>query len=584
MNRPITVNQLEINPANLWLVLGGSPLSTPDAFETQDALVLSKIPASNTVTVIKNVPWEAGKVFYPWKPGLDSDIYPYYCIYNNIVYLCTANSPNNRVDESGHYLTKTPPSNTGSTPVIGSDGYGWVPLYYIDYSKEGFITDSDFPLPEFETPLTGSNFTSIYSTICTKGITQEGKCCLYYKQATTDKITGISYAAGALLHNTANSYCFECYDLAEKLDLYYKFKGGVGCTAACDSVYEITSLLNKLQNKQSTLPPNSTGLFQLNLLKDYQSHYEGVFRAEINLAGICTQNRIVKTKDPYLTIIDPHANTNAKVKLLTSQVGDQSYEVIGISLEETGIEHVYPSFTITGESNTTLEDAITLYTYPKDLFEMPESILKTKAFLVNAQISVKSIKDQTYTRNFSKIALTTNVKNRKDDTITEYAPEAADVKNLQTTFKAQVLEPGGGETAESQAFVEPQSSNVTCTSSRQQDCYTVTNNTLNNYVMYIKTIRTGTNYVEGKNYGLIKRGSGYVPGFEVEASDISDTTIAPVRVNDIVNILGNDCKVFSVVNPTLSKTNEYFSAQSTDLDITELGDSVTLNFNIKVTT
>ena len=67
-----------------------------------------------------------------------------------------------------------------------------------------------------------SNFTSIYSSICTNGITQTGKCCLYYKEAVTGKITGFTYEAGDLMHASANSYCYECYDLAQKLNVYYK--------------------------------------------------------------------------------------------------------------------------------------------------------------------------------------------------------------------------------------------------------------------------------------------------------------------------------------------------------------------------
>ena len=43
----------------------------------------------------------------------------------------------------------------------------------------------------------------------------------------------------------------------------------------------------------------------------------------------------------------------------------------------------------------------------------------------------------------------------------------------------------------------------------------------------------GREFMLLRNYGEIPRGAGYAPGFEVEATDITDTTVAPVRVNDI---------------------------------------------------
>jgi len=592
MNKPITTEQLQLDTKNLWLILGGAPTNTPDVFESEDALIAVKVPESQTASVIKHIKWESGKVFYPWEPGLDPEANPYYCVNQNILYLCVGNTPKNRKDQSGDYLTSVPPTNTGSVAVTGSDGYSWLPLYFIDYTKEGFITDSDFPLPDFNVNVQGSNFTSIYSSVCSGGITQSGKCCLYYKTATTDKITGISYMAGDLVHASANSYCYECYDLAQKLDLYYKFSGGVGATAICDPSYEITSLLDTLQSISSTLPPNTTKQFQLNILKDYQSHYNGIFKADINLSGICIENRTVSSANPYLNIVDPHSDGNAKVRLITSQINDNSYEVVGISVEETGKNYIYPSFTITGETNTALVNAITLYTYPLDVFEIPESILKTKSFLVNSQVNVENIKNISYNSIFTKIALTNNLRSRTDETITEYAPESAQVKNLQTRFVAAVLDVDEETQVESLppaieglGGATEITGPIDCVSENAEDCYTADNTSLENYNIYVSAIRTNKTLISGKNYGYIPHPvSGSIPGFQVETNDISDTTVSPVNVGDRIVILGNPCQILSVTKPDLGKNNQYFSPQKVNLNIDNLSDSVTLNFNIKVTT
>ena len=595
MVKPITVNQIQIDPTNLWLAIGGSPFSPVDTFEEKDAFLLSKIPASNTATVVKNIPWESGKIFYPWKSSADPDITPYYCVYNNILYLCLGNSPNNRIDESGKYLTSIPPSNTSSVPVMGSDGYTWLPLYYIDYTKEKFITDSDFPLPEFETTVSGSNFNAIYSNICPDGITVEGKCCLYYKEAITDKITGISYSAGSLLHSSVLSYCYECHDMAKQLDLNYKFTGNVGITHQCDANYNSVTLLNSLQKQKSSIPPNSTKSFQLNLLEDHVSHHDGVFQVEMNLQGISLENKIVTSPNPYLQIVDINTNELASVKLITTQLSDNAHEVIGISLESTGKNHIFPSFTVPGAPNKLLENSISLHTYPREIFEYPENLLKIKAFLVDTQVNVKNIKDETITGEFSKIALVSNPRNISDGTIYQAPPDAVEVKNLQTKFKVQVdssatpPEEETGELGGRKDLEVIDAGNISqyniITGSDIPGYYGLVNNSRNNYEVYISTIKTGTNLVEGEIFGFIKDDNDVlVPGFELEASDVAENEINVVEIGDQISVLGETGSVISVTPPVLSKNNDYFSAKNVDINIENLGPDVTLNFNIKVTT
>lgn len=584
MNKPITTNQIQINPENLWLILGGAPTNSSNTFKTEDALIAAKVPQSQTAVVTKNIKWESGKIFYPWEPGLDPDLYPYYCVYNNILYLCVGNSPNNRKDESGYYLTSVPPTNTGALPVMGSDGYSWLPLYLIDYTKESFITDSDFPIPDFSVQISGSNFNSIYTPLCSNGITQTGKCCLYYKQATTDKITGITYKAGDLMHTSASSYCYECYDLAKKLDVYYKFKNGE--TASCDSVYEITTLLDQLNSIAYTLPPNSTKQFQLNLLEDYQNYYSGIFKADIDLSGICLENRLINAENPYLTIVDPHSDGAAKVKLKTQKIADNTHEVVGIEVEATGKDYIYPSFSISGVNNNDIINAINLYPYPMDLFETPEVLLKTKAFLINTQITVNGIKQIAYNNKFTKVALATDMKKSSDKTFIEYAPQSSEIKNLQTKIIAGVLlkDESGEEylPPEGNPVFNLESNPIECLS-EIQDCYISTNTSKNNYDMFIGAIRTGE-LLPGKNYGEVQTINGTIPGFKIEINDISDDSILPVEIGDRITILGNPCQVLALTKPDLDKNTEYFSPQNINLDIEPLGNDITLNFSIKVTT
>jgi hypothetical protein len=210
MNKKLTENNVAaVKPDELWLNIGGNPSNTTSNFSIEDAFIAIKIPNSQTSLITKRINWESGKVFYPWKPGLDPTVNPYYCFYQNVMYLCLGNNPNNNEAESGDYLTSTPPTQKSVVPFSTEDGYTWISLWFLDYTKETFLTDEEIPLPEFGITKPKNTFTNLYSSVCPDGITTTGTCCLYYKTAGTNPITGNTYAAGSFVNYSVQTSCYE---------------------------------------------------------------------------------------------------------------------------------------------------------------------------------------------------------------------------------------------------------------------------------------------------------------------------------------------------------------------------------------
>jgi hypothetical protein len=597
MNKKITETTLNKQiPEELWITLGGNPLQTSDAFDTSDAFIAVRIPQSQTSLITKRIDWESGKVFYPWKQGLNPSDYPYYCFNQNVLYLCVGNNPNNNEAESGNYLTNSAPTHISSVPVTYSDGYTWLSLWRLDYKKETFLTDTDLPIPDFEIERPKNTITNFYNSVCSAGPTAFGTCCLYYKKNTTDPVTGVTHAKGDLYYGGANISCYKCDDLAKTLNFEYVFKQNIGTTGIsgiCDSSITIKNLKQTLEENEYTTPPNSSNSTQLEILKEYyDSHYEGVMSVSINLAGLSEDDLILNSQNPLLIIADPHTSDFCEVQLLTDKLSDTKYKVRGVQLISTGSNHVYPSYTITGNTESALINYITLTVYPTDIFTDPSLLLPIDSYSVNAYVNVGQLKNTSLNDTFTKIALTSELKTRKDESVVRLAPDQTSTVNLQTTFYATVTDINSetGEETDTAAveFIGsgPGEGHVDCGFAVSADqCYGAVNRDNSNYNFYISTLKTGDTLVEGQNYGYIQNPDtgSYVAGFKGEINDLNDQ-ISPVNVDDHITLLGNSCRIFKIQQPQYRKDNQFLSAGTIDLDVSKLNDNVNLAFSFKINT
>lgn len=422
----------------LQLVLGGIAETKTDEFvPTADALIAKRIPESDKSFIAKNNEWQTGKVYEQWDLSKTSNYYVYNPE-NRIVYLCTDNRTNNDLAQEVAMSTVLP-SDIAPGVFKTSDGYSWCPLFKVDINQLKFLSKTDLPLPKLEKPQNFLTVSETYEDFCVDGVTNFGCCCLYYKENTTDPITGVSYDAGDLTNEIVFSKCYECQDIAQTSNKESIFLAGytagiigsaTGPSAICPQSKTIKTFQEQLTEDQYDLAPGSSREYALYLLDNFTNEL-GIMAARIDLTGLTDQQKTVYTTspNPEITIIDP-TGTGATARILTEQIGQDTHLVNGIELLTSGSG--YSEVPDWSSGNTFIDGAIQLIRFPKDFYNEPTQLVPEIKVKIKTQIASYQIKENVEAEQITKIAVMVNPKRFVDNSVIEEAPQNQTISNLQT--------------------------------------------------------------------------------------------------------------------------------------------------------
>jgi hypothetical protein len=431
-----------LNIPEFYVVFGGLPDQTDaDAFEpVGDSLVARRAGISEKALIADNNEWQYGKRYNAWMPGVTGNYYAFNPS-NRTVYLCTENTENNRLDEDVA-LSTVIPSHIEPQIQNYEDGYSWIPLFKVDVSQIEFLSQTDLPIPDLQKSQSYTTFTEKYEDLCGSGVTSFGCCCLYFKDNSVDEITGEVYTAGDLTNETIFSDCYECQKIAEALDREVTFLSGytagsitsssTGENPLCPATKTIKTLQEQLDEEKYTLVPGSSREYALYLLNNFQNE-NGILSATIDLAGVTTSVKTVTTANPEITIKDP-TGTNARVRLLTEQTGDNKYEVYGVELLDSGSGYsALPDWSL---ANTTVDNYIKLVRFPDNFYTDPTTLVPGDRYRIKVRVTSSQLADNVNVEEITKIAVLTDPKLTDSQAVAEKPTANVDLIPLQTNVFA----------------------------------------------------------------------------------------------------------------------------------------------------
>lgn len=445
----------ELALPELHLVLGGLPGQTDsDIFVPEaDPLIAKRINSLEKCLVADNNIWQYGKQYTAWAPDVTKNYYVYNPE-NRIVYLCTDNKPNNRIDEEAGLSTEIPSHIQPEIQIYG-DGYSWIPLFMVDISQLNFLSERDLPIPNLTGIKNYLTFTEKYSSLCGTGVTAFGCCCLYFKENSVDELTGEVYSAGDVTNETIFSDCFECQKLADALDREALFLSGftaggitssnMGENPLCPATKTIKTLKEQLESEKYTLSPGSSREYALYLLNNFENE-KGILSARIDLSGL-SLGQYSFYGDPTFTIKDK-TGSGADVQIKTTQI---TYTDIGLPPVlatsgdiklVTGIEVVNPGsnytdvidFEVEGSKPVSynLSNKINLINFPEGFYNDPTVFVPAKRVRVKTTVSSDEIADNVTTGSITKLAILVNPKFYGSDAPAIFPEGDSSFRNLQT--------------------------------------------------------------------------------------------------------------------------------------------------------
>jgi len=573
LNQTLTSKTLENSiPENVFLVAGGRDSSAPYVFDSSDAFIAKRISKDSIAKVIKRKDWIYGVVYEPWTSEIDSSK-NYYALNtnNDVVYVCIKNNPNGRVDQTGVYLSTQEPTHSLGIQSY-SDGYTWLALFKLDPTQALFLTSTEIPIPNFIINKRYSNLSSQYNLDCGSGVTAFGTCCLYYKNTFKDPFSGVTYTAGSLTDHTLFSTCYQCTDIAKKLNKQKVFISGVtagGITGShtinnplCGATIAVETLITNLTNNLDYITTNSSSRFQYDLITNHETIKRGILAATINLEDLTTTQKRITTSNPSIIVADPQGS-GADIQLLTTQISHGVHEIYGIKVNNPGSGYVLPSFSIEGYSSSELNDVINLYVYPDNLFEEPTKIIPSISVVIRSELTEQEIRSTIINNRLTKLALITSPIDLTTEAENIYAEGDSTVYSMQTSVLAKAV-----DVAEMPGILPPTGTPIIVTPENAE----IENVTKNSYKAYVSAIKN----TDGKIYD----GSFWVTGWELAVNDVSGA----FAVNDEVLIQGITHTIISVTEPQLDREVEYFSVTSTNIELPEIPTNRSYSTVIRVNT
>ena len=413
--------------ATKWhFYLGGDPVLTETRTQTgfdwgTDVNVLYRVRENDVNFVTDRLDWSSQISALPWNPNTESDDKTLiFNPVNSIAYLCISDNIDNRSDISirGKKPSTYLPSHTNGI-LSYEDGYTWYALFVVDPSKLDIITGSKIPvmsIDDFTTEITNTSLTQKYSQICTSGYTAMGTCCLYTKTDSKDGI-GVTLDRGDLTYVKLATSCYNCTELAKKLNYEYVFKSGVTSfspyptCSPCDCSITIVNKIDEIENNLSNLNPSG---FYRHIYANYQGWEDPseILSVFINLDNLSDDEKIVTSENPKVSFRSI-TGTDASAELITDYIESNRYRVRGIRLLTRGKNYkngdAIPE--IAGLAGSILNSRIEVNVAPEDFPENPVSMLNNLETCVKVSISSNMIEStNTNLRNFTRYGLIKDIR------------------------------------------------------------------------------------------------------------------------------------------------------------------------------
>jgi len=336
---------------------------------------------------------------------------------NRTVYLCVSDNIDNRYDLRGRVISSYAPTHTEGYKTY-PDGYTWLVLYKVDWKLSQFLTKKYLPVPAAvsdsvlgpEIPgvdlSKSASDDSNASRFCGKNKTECGSCCFFHKRPWTDNVSGATYDAGDL-YQSLNTKCYECIELAGRLDLDYSFiAGSTGSTGDCHpcSVTKCPCskpILDRIatirDSKYMSSADNAKTQANLNsFVKD-----GSLLSATIDLKDVTGRKKLVSSENPEVSIRSS-TGESVKIKLLTTKDGSNNNMVYGISIINRGEGYVDHTKTALNniDGDLDLSTKVTLNFEKVDNVINPQEILNAHCVMFNISMTTDEVKDITNQTHF----------------------------------------------------------------------------------------------------------------------------------------------------------------------------------------
>jgi hypothetical protein len=414
------------------LYIGGTPEASSSGISGtfdwgRDVNFLYRIKENDINFITERNDWARRIVSSPWRGNLsDSNHKLIFNPINNIAYLCVSDNLDNRSDSSirGKNFSFFIPSHPVGIETY-EDGYSWFALFTIDPDKLDLVTKNYIPVPSLESfsiNSTSASLDYVYFQKCGSNYNKtQGTCCLYNKSDTIDG-TGITYDKGELSYTKLVCQCYQCYEIAKKLNYQFVFHDGITlpplyptCTP-CDCQINIKSAIDDLVENISTVNPSSSYRQLYESYLNWYPYKQGIFSVFINLESLTDSQRTISYENPQVTF-ESITGTGALARLKTIPVPG-GYYVNGIELISRGSNYGFGNAKPVIENLEThiLNNKIEINITPEEFPENPSIMLSNMKTCIKSTINNTMINDDVGSdlNEFTKYGIVKDVRLRSN--------------------------------------------------------------------------------------------------------------------------------------------------------------------------
>jgi hypothetical protein len=319
----------------------------------EDVSVLYHVRKQDAKPVVRRINYVRKKSYDPWRSTGNSTSDNFYVLNetNNTVYLCVSSNDLNRSDLFGtNNSTYTPSFETG-VEYTYPDGYRWRRLYKIDSNSRRFLSDNLMPVNDavrdFDNYPTSVGLTSLATSICNGSPEASGACGLYPRTKKYDPSSDTYTTAGYLWDSFVDIHCWRCFELAENLEMDYRF---VEAGTASDLPASVTLQTNLEKINANQFNPQSNEKVQAELVSYSESTDGEIISLFINLSSLSYDQRKVSTANPTV-VFTSATGSGASARLITYTDSSGNNIVNGIELLDGGSGYFDYSLTIPSIAN-----------------------------------------------------------------------------------------------------------------------------------------------------------------------------------------------------------------------------------------
>jgi hypothetical protein len=320
----------------------------------EDVSLLYHVRKQDAKPVVRRINYTRKRTYDPWRSTGNSSGDNYYVLNetNNTVYLCVSSNDLNRSDLFGTNNSTYAPSFETGVEYTYPDGYRWRRLYKIDSNSRRFLSDNLMPvndsIKDFDAYPTSVGLSSLATSVCNGSPGVSGACGLYPKIKKYDPSSDSYTSAGYLWDAFVDIHCWRCFELAENLDMDYRFVEG-GTESDLPSSVTIQTNLDKIGSLQ--LNPQSNEKVQSELVSYSQSTDGELISLFIDLSSLSYDQRKVSAANPTV-VFTSATGSGASARLITYTDSSGNNIVNGIELLDGGSG--YFDYTITIPSSTVM--------------------------------------------------------------------------------------------------------------------------------------------------------------------------------------------------------------------------------------